>query len=162
MDEIERLKKELEEQSRRAEERLNQLRYLQADFDTFRRRYAKEKEEITGLANEKLIDNLLVVLDDLERALPSLELEKNRTGMEMIFKKFLKILSEFGLQPIECVGKKFDPHFHEVICTEKCAKEPDTVLEELGKGYQLKGKVIRPSKVKIAERTMEKKGENNG
>ncbi len=162
MDEIERLKKELEEQTRRAEDRLNQLRYLQADFDTFRRRYGKEKEEITGLANEKLIDNLLVVLDDLERALPSLEPGKNRTGMEMIFKKFLKILSEFGLQPIECVGKKFDPHFHEVLCTEKCGKEPDTILEELGKGYQLKGKVIRPSKVKIAERSMEKSGENNG
>lgn len=80
----------------------------------------------------------------------------------MIYKKFSKILSAYGLQPIECVGKKFDPHFHEVLCTEKCAKEQNTVLEELGKGYRLKSKVIRPSKVMIAEHIMEKGGENNG
>ncbi|MFZ0005523.1 MAG: nucleotide exchange factor GrpE, partial [Methanoregula sp.] len=65
--------------------------------------------------------------------------------------------------PIACLGKKFDPHLHEVLCTEKCGKEQNTVLEELEKGYQLKSKVIRPSKVKIAEQVkMEETGENNG
>ena len=162
MDDIEQLKKELEEQTRQATERLNQLKYLQADFDNFRRWYAKEKDVITELANERLIDDLLVILDDFERALPSLEQEKNRQGMEMIYKKFSKILSAYGLQPIDCVGKKFDPHFHEAMCTEKCSREQNTVLEDLGKGYRLKSKVIRPSKVKIAEFVPEEKGENNG
>jgi molecular chaperone GrpE len=66
------------------------------------------------------------------------------------------------LQPITCLGKKFDPQFHEALCTEKCEKEQNTVLEELEKGYQLKSKVIRPSKVKIAEHVKEETGENNG
>ena len=162
MDDIEQLKKELEEQTRLAEERLDQVRYLQADFDNFRRWSAKEKDQITEVANERLIDDLLVILDDFERALPSLEQEKNKEGMEMISKKLVKILSSYGLQPIDCVGKKFDPHFHEALCTEKCEHEQNTVLEELGKGYRLKSKVIRPSKVKIAEHVVEDTGENNG
>ena len=162
VEEIEQLKKELEEQTRLAEDRLNQLKYLQADFDNFRRWNAKEKDAITSLANERLIRDLLVILDDFERALPSLEQEKNRQGMEMIYKKLAKILSEYGLQPIECVGKKFDPHYHEVLCTEKCSRDHNTILEDFGKGYQLKSKVIRPSKVKIAEHILEHEGENNG
>ncbi|MEN6610644.1 MAG: nucleotide exchange factor GrpE [Methanoregulaceae archaeon] len=162
MEDVMQLKKELEEQTRHAEERLNQLRYLQADFDNFRRWCEKEKGQITELANERLIDDLLVILDDFERALPSLELEKNKEGMDMIYKKFAKILADYGLQPIECVGKKFDPRYHEVLCTEKCEKEQNTVIDELGKGYQLKSKVIRPSKVKIAEHVTEMEGETNG
>ena len=162
MEEIEELKKALAEQTRLAEERLNQLKYLQADFDNFRKWSAKEKETITTLANERLINDLLVILDEFELALPSLGQEKNREGMEMIYKKFAKILADYGLQPIECVGKKFDPRFHEVLCTEKCSQEPNTILEDFGKGYQLKSKVIRPSKVKIAEQVKENVGEKNG
>jgi molecular chaperone GrpE len=162
VEDIEQLKKDLEEKTRLAEERLNQLKYLQADFDNYRKWSAKEKETITSLANEKLVTDLLVVLDDFERALPSLVQEKNREGVEMIYKKLTKILSEYGLQPIECMGKKLDPRYHEVLCTERCTKEPNTITEEIGKGYQLKSKVIRPSRVKIAETTTEKEGENNG
>ncbi len=161
MEEIERLKTELGKKTLLAEERLNQLKYLQSDFENYRKWSEKEKESIIVLANENLIKDLLVILDDFERALPSLEQEKNKAGMEMIYKNFAKILSAYGLQPIDCVGKKLDPHFHEVLCTEKCAQEQNTVLEELGKGYRLKSKVIRPSKVKIAEHVVEDKGENN-
>jgi len=162
MDEIGQLKKELEEKSQLAEDRINQLRYLQADFENFRKWSAKEKEIVTELANERLINDLLVILDDFEHALPCLEQEKNREGMKMIYKNFAKILCAYGLQPITCLGKKFDPQFHEALCTEKCEKEQNTVLEELEKGYQLKSKVIRPSKVKIAEHVKEETGENNG
>jgi len=151
MEDGETLKKELEEQTRQAKERLDQIKYLQADFDNFRRRSAKEKDTIITLANERLISDLLVILDDFERALPSLEQEKNKEGMQMVYKKFQKILSEHGLEPIECVGKKFDPNSHEALCREQCGEETGTVLEDLGKGYRLKSKVIRPSKVKIAE-----------
>lgn len=159
MDTIEQLKKELEEQTRQAEERLYQLKYLQADFDNFRKWYAKEKDVITSLANERLIQDLLVILDDFERALPAIEQEKNKEGMRMVYKKLVKILSDYGLEPIECVGKKFDPNIHEALCRERCGKEAGTVLEDLGKGYRLKSKVIRPSKVKIAEQVTGEKGD---
>lgn len=151
-DQVERLKTELGEQTHLAEERLNQVHYLQADFDNFRRWSEKEKGSIIALANENLIRDLLVILDDFERALPALELEENREGMGMIHRKLMKILDEYGLQPIECVGKRFDPNLHEVLCKEQCDREPDTVIEEIGKGYHLKSKVIRPSRVKIAEK----------
>jgi molecular chaperone GrpE len=161
-DDLEQVKKDLEKQTREAEERLSQLKYLQADFDNYRKWSEKEKASIIALANENLIKDLLVILDDFDHALPSLELEKNKEGMQMIQKKMVKILAEHGLHPIECVGKKFDPHFHEVICKERCNEEQNTILEEISKGYQLNSKVIRPSKVKIAEHITEKEGENNG
>ncbi|MCK9579418.1 MAG: nucleotide exchange factor GrpE [Methanoregula sp.] len=156
------LKKELDKQTRQAEERLDQLKYLQADFDNFRKWNAKEKDVLTSLANEKLISDLLVILDDFERALPAIEQEKNREGMQMVYKKLVKVLSDYGLEPIECVGKKFDPGSHEALCKEPCEKETGTVLEDLGKGYRLKSRVIRPSKVKIAEQVKGEGGANHG
>ena len=162
MDDIEKLKNELEVQTRQAEERLDHLKYLQADFDNFRKWYAKEKDTITTLANERLISDLLVILDDFERALPSIEHERDQAGMRMIYKKLVKILSEHGLEPIECVGKKFDPNLHEALCKEPCSRETGTILEDLGKGYRLNSKVIRPSKVTIAEHVVEDTGEKNG
>jgi molecular chaperone GrpE len=161
-EDLEQVKKDLENQTRLAEDRLNRLKYLQADFDNYRKWSEKEKASIIALANENLIKDLLVILDDFEQALPSLELEQNREGMKIIQKKMVKILNEYGLHPIESVGKKFDPHFHEVICKERSNEESDTILEDIGKGYQLKSKVIRPSKVKIAEHITESEGENNG
>ncbi|HUT38875.1 MAG TPA: nucleotide exchange factor GrpE [Methanoregula sp.] len=161
-EEIERLKTELDEKTLLAEERLNRLKYLQSDFDNYRKWSEKEKETIIALANENLIKDLLVILDDFERALPVLEQEKNKEGIGMVQKKFLKILAGYGLQPIECVGKKFDPNFHEVLCKEQCDKEPDTILNEIETGYKLKSKVIRPSKVLIAENVGKDVGENNG
>ena len=161
-DEIERLRKDLDTQTRLAEERLDRLKYLQADFDNYRKWSEKDKAVIIAMANENLIKDLLVILDDFDQALPSLEQEKNKEGMMMVRKKMLKILKEYGLQPIECEGKKFDPHFHEVICVERCNEDQNMILEDIGKGYQLKTKVIRPSKVKIAEHITEDEGEKNG
>jgi molecular chaperone GrpE len=161
-EDLEHLKKDLENQTRLAEDRLDRLKYLQAEFDNYRKWSEKEKASIIALANENLIKDLLVILDDFEQALPSLEREQNREGMLMVQKKLAKILEEYGLHPIECVGKKFDSHFHEVVCKERCSEESNTILEDIGKGYQLKSKVIRPSKVKIAEHITESGGENNG
>jgi molecular chaperone GrpE len=162
METIEQLKKERDDQTRLAEERLNQLKYLQADFDNYRKWQAKEKDAVTELANERLINDLLVILDDFERALPALELEKNKAGMQMIFKKLTKILSGYGLEPMECVGRKFDPNCHEALCRERSVEETGTIIEDLGRGYRLKSRVIRPSKVKIAEKISGEQGENHG
>lgn len=161
-EELEQVKQDLENQTLLAEDRLNRLKYLQADFDNYRKWSEKERASIIALANENLIKDLLIILDDFERALPSLEQEKNQEGIRMVQKKLRKILAGYGLEPIECVGKKFDPNFHEILCKEQCDKEPDTILNEIEKGYQLKSKVIRPSKVLIAEKKGKKECENNG
>jgi len=160
--EIRRLNAQLEERSRLAEERLSQIQYLRADFDNYRKRSEKERESTVALANENLIKDLLVILDDFERALPSLLQEKNREGISMIYKKLARILADYGLQPIDCSGKKADPNFHEVICREKCGQEPGTILEDIERGYQLKTKVIRASKVKVAEKETGVEGETHG
>lgn len=157
-----RLKKELAEQTHLAEERLEQLKYLQAEFDNFRKWSEKEKSAIVHHANENLIADLLVILDDFEQSLPSLEDENNREGLRMVYRKMVKILAGYGLEPIECLGKKPDPLLHEVICRKQCTDEPDTIVEEIGKGYTLNTRVIRPSKVMVAEHVSEKEGEKNG
>ncbi|MDE4908815.1 nucleotide exchange factor GrpE [Methanogenium marinum] len=156
------LEKELAEMTTLAEERLNQLKYLQAEFDNFRKWSEKEKGSVITLANENLIKDLLVILDDFEQALPSLEDEKDREGVGMVYQKMVKILARYGLEPITCMGGKFDPQFHEVLCRKQCSEESDTIVEEIGKGYRLKSKVIRPSKVMIAEHASKKEGEENG
>jgi molecular chaperone GrpE len=154
-DKINELQKELEEKARLAEERLSQLRYLQADFENYRKNLDRERETIIELANENLIKDLLVVLDDFERALQSVENEKNKEGLTMLHKNFLKILEKHGLRKIEALGKKFDPYYHEAFLKENSDKEDGIILEELQKGYMLKSKVIRHSKVKVSEKSCE-------
>jgi molecular chaperone GrpE len=156
-DDVERVKSDLENQARLAEDRLYQIKYLQADFDNYRKWAEKEKASIIVQANENLIKDLLVILDDFEKALPSLEQEQNREGMKRVQEKMIKILQNYGLQPIDCVGKKFNPHFHEVICKENREGDHGIILEDIIKGYQLKSKILRPAKVKIAEPAGENK-----
>ena len=155
--EIEQLKTELAEQTQLAEERLEQLKYLRAEFDNFRKWSEKEKNAVVTHANENLIRDLLVILDDFEQSLPSLEDEKNQEGVRMVYRKMVKILAEYGLEPIECLGGKPDPLIHEVVCRKQCTEESDTIVEEIGKGYTLNAKVIRPSKVMVAEHISEHK-----
>jgi molecular chaperone GrpE len=147
--ETEKLKKELEEAKKLSEERLSQLKYLQADFDNYRKQFEKERESIIKLANENLIKELTVILDDFES---SIKLIENKEGIELLNKKFFSILEKHGLKRIEALGKKFNPNFHEVLCKELSKREEDEVIEEIQKGYILKSKVIRPSKVKISKK----------
>lgn len=149
------LQREMEEKARLAEERLNQLKYLQADFDNYRKSLDREKEQIIELANEGLIKDLLVVLDDFERALQSMKEGKDKEGLLMLYKNFFKILEQHGLRPIEALGKKFDPYYHEAVLREKSDQVEGTIIGELQRGYMLKSKVIRHSKVKVAEKSCE-------
>lgn len=144
---IENLQRELEGKTKLAEERLNQLKYLQADFDNYRKNFEKEKEKIIEFANENLIKELLVIVDDFNRALQSLDKE----GLIMLYKNFFKILENHGLRKIEVLGKKFDPYHHEALLKEESDKEDGIVLEEIQPGYMLKSKIIRHSKVKVAD-----------
>ena len=148
--EAEELKQRLGEEKKIAEELATRLKYLQADFDNYRKQFDREKAMAAGRADEKLIGELLVILDDFGLAIPAVSGEKDREGIAMIAKRLQKILAGHGLQPIESLGKRFDPRYHEALCAESCDAEDGTVLEELGKGYLLGPKVIRPAKVKIA------------
>ncbi|MEK6936695.1 MAG: nucleotide exchange factor GrpE [Nanoarchaeota archaeon] len=151
-------KSELNEKSKLAEDRLNQLKYLQADFDNYRKKFEKEKEEVIKFADEKLIKELIIVLEDFERSLKEIKDEKTKEGFKLVYSNLSKILEKHGLKPIEALGKKFDYNLHEVLSKEFSEKEEGIITEEFQKGFMLKSKVIRPSKVKITSK--DRVGEN--
>ena len=157
---IEYLEHALSEQARIAEERLERLRYLQADFDNYRKKFDREKEMIIALADERLITELLVVVDDLERILTASTDTVQKEGIELLYRNLTRMLESHGLRRIASVGKKFDPFYHEAYCVEACDCESGTVLQEFQSGYILKTKVIRPAKVKVATSKNHDKGEN--
>ncbi|VVB60936.1 Protein GrpE [uncultured archaeon] len=146
------LKLELAEKSKLADDYLSRLKYLQAEFDNFRKREEAERKEFVKFANHELLSSLLQIVDDFQRAIAATKDEKDKTALEMILKRFTKVLEERGVKPIDALGKKFDPHLHEAFLSEETDKaEEGTVLEELQKGYMLHDKVLRHSKVKVAK-----------
>ena len=132
------------------EDYLDQLKYLQADFENYKKRISKEREEFVNTANENLIRELLAVLDDFEMANTHAKNKEAAEGLNLIHKNLLKILDKFGLKKIETEGKKFDHNFHDVLLKEPSDKEEGVILEELQAGYLLNRKVIRHSKIKIS------------
>lgn len=153
LSEFEMLKLELAEKTKLADENLNRLKYLQAEFDNFRKREAADRKEFVKFANHELIAALLNIVDDFERAIAAAKDEKDKIALQMVHKRFMKVLEEYGVKPIDVLGKKFDAHMHEAFLSEETDKaEEGTVLEELQKGYLLHDRVIRHSKVKVANR----------
>ncbi|HYF92299.1 MAG TPA: nucleotide exchange factor GrpE [Symbiobacteriaceae bacterium] len=146
----------LEEAKSRAAELENRLYRAQAEFENYRRRVAREKEDLAAYANQRLILSLLPVLDNLERALATPAVpgdEKFRQGVELTARSFREILSKEGLTPIEAVGQPFDPNFHEAVMTVDSPEHDDeTVLAEFQKGYRLGERVIRPSMVQVSKK----------
>ncbi|MFH1711603.1 MAG: nucleotide exchange factor GrpE [Nanoarchaeota archaeon] len=140
------------EYKRLAEESIDKLKYLQADFDNYRKKFDKEKESIIKLANENLIKELIVILDDFGSSIRLTENDKNKEGILLLKKKFFDLLQKHGLKEIESLGKKFDHNFHDVLCKELSEHDDDVVIEEIQKGYILCSKVIRPTKVKISQK----------
>ncbi len=126
----------------------------QAEFENFRKRVTREREEFLQFAAMEIIRSLLPALDDLERALKSPgNGEEFRAGIELIYKRVSDTLSQAGLSPIEAVGKKFDPHSHQAVDTVKTGEHEDhTVLEEYQRGYEFKGRLLRPAMVKVGVR----------
>lgn len=129
---------------------------LQAEYSNFRRRTEEEKGNIYRLGNERLIVELLPILDNFNRAIENMEgndvPKSYLDGVEMIRKSLIKVLEKEGLQCIEACGKDFDPENHHAVLVEDCDKnDPGIVLEELQKGYKLKDKMIRPAMVKVSK-----------
>ena len=139
-----------------SEERDKYLR-LSAEFDNYRKRTLKEKAEIIKNGGEKTLTAILPVLDDFERALKNMEASEEtkamKEGVELIFNKFNKILSQEGLQKIETEGREFDVDFHEAIALIPAPSEDlkGKILDCVQTGYMLNDKVIRHAKVAVAQ-----------
>lgn len=136
-------------------EQKNQFLRLSADFANYKKRVEKEKLDGLKYANEKIMVELLSVIDNLERALSHTEDKNNdeslASGIKMVHKSLLDILTKQGLAAIETDGQPFDHNLHHAVMTEPSAEvEADVILQTFQKGYTLHGKVIRPSMVKVA------------
>lgn len=147
VDEVAKLRQELEDVKRIADERLEQLLRCRAELDNVMKRNSREREEIARFASEMIIKKLLVFLDSLEQA------AKHDEGSRALYDQLLDIMRSEGLEPIDAVGKKFDPFVHEAMMqVESHDAEDGVVVQEFQKGYMLHSKVIRTSKVAVAKR----------
>ena len=137
----------------KAEELKDQLLRSRAEFENFRKRTAREVERIRKTATESVIHDLLPVLDNLELALEHAEdaVGPIADGVKMVLKQLLGVLERNGLEPIEALGRPFDPKVHEAISEIESAEVPkDNVAQEFQRGYTLGGQILRPSKVVVS------------
>jgi len=125
----------------------------QAEFQNIRRRAERERQELLDYANTETLRSLLVVLDDFERALKVETSDREYAkGMEMIHQRLYDAMKKLGLEPIVSVGQPFDPHVHHAVEKVESEDAADTVLEEYQRGYNFKGRLLRPAMVKVAVR----------
>ena len=153
-DELAKLKKDLEEKDEEIIELKSHIQRLQADFDNFRKQNDKQKQDLIKFANEGLIVKFLDVYEDMERALEnSTNEEELREGLELIYSKMKNTLEKEGVEEIPAVGEKFDPFKHEALLTvDSPDHENNEIVDELMKGYTLKDKVIKYSKVRVCKK----------
>lgn len=150
------LKSKNEELKKELEEAKDSYLRLSAEFQNLRKRFEKEKMDIVLHANEKFIEMILPILDDLERSLSASDnnnsFEVFRNGVELIYKNLLETLEKEGVKPIKSIGEQFDHNLHDALMmTEREGAEPGTIVEEAMKGYYYKDKVLRHSKVVVAK-----------
>ncbi|TMK91183.1 MAG: nucleotide exchange factor GrpE [Actinobacteria bacterium] len=134
------------------DELFDRLQRLAAEFDNFRKRAAREQGEVIVRANERLVKELLPVLDDLGRALDAAEEHQEaqlEEGVRLVHRSLASLLEREGLAEIETDGK-FDPHVHEALLTQPSELEEGSVLEVIQKGYRLGDRVLRPARVVVS------------
>jgi len=133
----------------------DRLLRMTAEFDNFRKRTERERREAGDRAAAAMIDELLLILDDFERALgsdPGTDLSAYREGVGIIHRQLQDLLTRRGVQAIEAVGQDFDPRWHEAVTYEAAPGHRDgEILEELRRGYTLGDRLLRPSMVKVAK-----------
>jgi len=153
-DELANIEKDLEDKNEEVAEYVSHSQRLQADFENFKKQSEKQKAEIIKFANENLIINILDSYEDLSRALEqSKTKEELEEGVELIYSKLKNTLEKEGLEEIPTEGEKFDPFKHEALMAEASEDhENGEIMDELMKGYTLKGKVIKYSKVRVCKK----------
>ena len=151
-EDLARLEKTLEEERKRNEEYLTSLRYLQADFENYRKRVDREIRELEEFSTLGLVRKLIPVLDDLDLAVATAGKAADKgilEGVKMVQKNLNSALESEGLHRIKAVGEPFNPSSHEAVDKVQGKDNSDKVIEEMRKGYTFKGKVLRPSAVKV-------------
>lgn len=150
----------LREQAAKAQEHWDRFVRLNADFDNFKKRAAKDRLDAIKYANEALMEKLLPVVDNFEAALAatgnteSPSLDSLATGVKMIATQLKGVLAESGLEEIDAAGKPFDPTIHEAISQQQSTDVPEGhVLQQVRKGYRLKDRLVRPAAVVVATRS---------
>jgi len=149
---VAKLEASLEDERKRAEKYLSQLKYARADLENLQKQTQKRLDEMLSRANGRLLMQLLPLLDELHLAVEVLKAGKGDIveGVEMVRGKFEKLMATEGVSPIEAIGEPFDPRFHEAVLEVETHDQPDgTVIEELRKGYKFKDRVLRASMVKV-------------
>jgi len=128
---------------------------MTAEFDNYRKRIERERRDQAASASATLLQALLPIIDDLERALAAeapAEAEPYRAGVDLVHRQMLDLLRRHGITPVEAVGTSFDPHVHEAVLTEPAVDCPDgQVTQELRRGYRLGDRLLRPAMVKVAK-----------
>jgi molecular chaperone GrpE len=130
----------------------DRLLRVAADFDNYKKRVAREREEYVALANERLLKELLPILDDLERALDAVGQHEEATveeGVRLVHRSLAGLLEKNGVREISTEGK-FDPHVHEALLSQPSEAEEGSVIDVVQKGYTLGDRVVRPARVVIA------------
>ena len=147
------LEERLAEVERERDEYLNDLKRVAADFENYRKRVARDQEGLVARAHERLVKELLPVLDDLERALEAAaqhEEAKLEEGVRLVHRELVEALSREGLVEVETDGQ-FDPHVHEALLSQPSEQEEGSVMEVLQKGYRLGDRVLRPARVVVSQ-----------
>jgi molecular chaperone GrpE len=138
---------------RERDERTADVKRLAADFDNYKKRVARDQESLVARAHERLVDRLLPVLDDLERALGAAaehEEAKLEDGVRLVHRELGEALAREGLVEIETDGK-FDPHVHEALLSQPSSADEGTIIDVLQKGYRLGDRVLRPARVVVSQ-----------
>ena len=162
-------KEDILELKKKAVERdtyLDQLLRTKAEFMNYQKRMVKESESTSQFAVQSLILDFLPELDNFDRALKladsSKDIVKFVEGIKLIEEQLFKVLGKYGVEPIETVGKPFDPNLHEAVMEEENNEMPHhTIIDEFQRGFLLKERVIRPSKVKVSKKTIEEEVESD-
>jgi len=134
------------------DEHLNDLKRVAAEFENYRKRVSRDQESLVARAHERLVKELLPVLDDLERALAAAEQHeeaKLEDGVRLVHRELADVLAREGLAEVETSGL-FDPHVHEALLSQPSDAEEGAVLEVVQKGYRLGDRVVRPARVVVA------------
>jgi molecular chaperone GrpE len=156
-EEIRDLKSKLDLKTGEAEENYDRLLRVSAEFENYKKRTAREMADFKKYANQSLLRELLPIIDNLELAIKAAAESKDGTdvclldGVELTRKEILKVFENFHVEPIDALGKPFDPNFHEAVMREESDEHPEnTVVNELQKGYLMHDRLLRPSMVVVA------------
>jgi len=146
----------------------NKYYYVLAEMDNSRKRFQREKENLIKYGNEKILSNLIGVIDNFDHSIKALENDQDPRiknilhGIEMVRKQFTDVLAKEGLNCIDSVGQDFNPNFHEAMAKQEAkGKRDNEIIFEYQKGYVLNGRLIRPAKVIVAENNTKQEDENN-